>query len=241
MRTRKLGSRALLLACVIWSGCGGEPEPVSRPEPAPSSGGDATGAARGMDVTGLMGTIPERKIRGALEPKLPKFQRCFMQGMDEVEFLGGHIKFYFRVNLEGRVEWVDPRGSSIGHRATELCLLEEAARTRFASPQGGDAAEFVWGFELDAVGGVRPPVDWDAERAASAVQAGRASLDACGVSGHRYQVTAYVAPGGTVLSAGAAADSHAAAASVDCLVAAVKSWSFPDPGSYAAKVSFPVP
>jgi hypothetical protein len=243
----RLGMRIANPVCVASSAvllllaCGGEPEPVAEPQPEPSSGDEAVEANDGVGVTGLMGTIPASRIQLVLEAKLPTFQRCFMNGMEQVEFLGGHIKFYFRVGPEGRVEWVDPRGSSIGHRATEQCLLEEAARTRFPSPKGGDAAEFVWGFELDAAGGVRAPVAWDAERAASAVTAGTESLVACGVDGHRYAITAYVAKGGAVMGAGAAADSHEAAASIDCILEAVAGWKFADPGSYPAKVSFTLP
>jgi hypothetical protein len=232
---------APILALTLLVACGGEPEPVAEPAPEPSSGDEAVQRSDGVGVTGLMGTIPASKIQAVLEPKLPTFQRCFMQGMEQVEFLGGHIKFYFRVDIEGRVEWVDPRGSSIGHRATEQCLLDEAARTRYPGPKGGDASEFVWGFELDPAGGVRAPVEWDAERAASTVASGAASVSECGVDGHRYEITAYVAKGGHVMAAGAASDSHEASGSIDCLIQAVSGWKFADPGSYPAKVSFTLP
>lgn len=235
----RVAARAAVLAAVVV-GCGSEEAPVEEPAASASSGFEQP-PRRKMDVSGLMGVIPERKIHGTLEPKLPKFQRCFFHGAGDVEFIGGHFKFYFRVGLDGRVEWVSPRGSSVGHRGTEQCLLEEAARTRFPEPRGGGAAEFVWGFELDPVGGVRPPVDWEAERVAPVVSANAASIEACGAGGSEYVVTAYVAPGGQVLAAGAASDSHEADAHIDCLVEAVRSWQMPDPGSYAAKVSFRLP
>jgi hypothetical protein len=54
----------------------------------------------------------------------------------------------------------------------------------------------------------------------------------------RYQVTAYVSPGGAPLAVGVATDSSDAGANLDCVATAVRAWHFPDPGSYAGKVSF---
>jgi hypothetical protein len=193
---------------------------------------------QGMTVEGILGTIPQRKIEETLQAKLPQFQRCFFDGMSEVEQIGGHMKFYFRVGLDGRVEWVSPRGSSVGHRPTELCLLGLAERVRFPEPKGGGPAEFAWGFEIENPGGGRPPVAWPEERVSKLVQTQRAALESCDVSGKRYVVTAYVAPGGHVIAAGAAADSQPAAAKIDCIIDQVKTWRMPDPGSYPAKVSF---
>jgi hypothetical protein len=191
-----------------------------------------------MAVEGILGTIPQRKIEATMQGKLPALQRCFFEGMGEVEFLAGHIKFYFRVGLDGRVEWVHPRGSSIGHRATEVCLLEVAKKTRFPEPKGGGPAEFVWGFELEGAGGVRAPVAWDEARVDKPVSEQRASVESCELADAHYVVTLYVAPGGKVLAAGAAADSQPAAEKIDCVLNAIKAWKLPDPGSYAAKVSF---
>jgi hypothetical protein len=190
-----------------------------------------------MQVEGILGTIPQRKIEATMQAKQSQLQRCFFEGMAELEYLAGHMKFYFRVGLDGRVEWVHPRGSSIGHRATELCLLEVATKTRFPEPKGGGPAEFVWGFEIEG-GTVRAPVAWDAARVEKQVAAQRSGLERCALDGAAYQVTLYVGPGGQVLGAGAAADSQPAAEKIDCVVEALRSWKLPDPGSYPAKVSF---
>lgn len=215
-------------------GCGGEPEREA-PRAAETSGQERA-EPEPMEVEGLMGTIPERKIHATLEPKLGRFQRCFFHGAEEVELIGGDFEFYFRVGLDGRVEWVYPRRSTVGHRATEKCLLEEAARVRFPEPQGGGAAELAWGFGLDPAAG-RPPVAWEPSRVAEVVASeGPDVVDACG--GGSFQVTVYVAPGGQVMAAGAAVDDPESAEHIDCVVEAVRGWSMPDPGSYAAKVSF---
>ena len=190
-----------LLGSICLGACGGGEQPAAEtPMPAQQTTGYEQPRPRSsMDVEGLMGTIPERKIHATLEPMLPKFQRCFFHGAEEVEFIGGHIDFYFRVGVDGLVEWVYPRGSSIGHRGTERCLLEQARTARFPKPRGGGAAELAWGFELDGIGTMRPPVAWDSSRASAALAQGKAALSGCG-SGS-YEVTAYVAPGGQVLGA----------------------------------------
>jgi hypothetical protein len=220
-------------------GCGNEPPPPP-PTAAATSGAEPAWTPRhsGMQVEGILGTIPQRKIEAILQEQLPAFQRCFFQGAGEVQMLAGHMKFYFHVGLDGRVEWVSPRGSSIGHRPTELCLLERAARVRFPEPKGGGPAEFVWGFEVETLDGSPPPEKWPEDRIAPALAQHRAELSACKIDGSHYIVTAYVAPGGSVLAAGAAADSEPAAEKIDCIVDTVKSWKLPDPGAYAAKVSF---
>jgi hypothetical protein len=221
-------------------GCGGAPEPQANAAPPAATSGTETPAPRhaGMQVSGLLGTIPQRKIEARLQAELPVFQRCFFSGSQDVEMLAGHFKFYFHVELDGRVGWVSPRGSSVGHRGTELCLLHAAEQVRFPEPKGGGPAEFVWGFEIDAPGGVRPAVAWEEERVGKTVLAHRSDLHACELGDAHYIVTAYVAPGGKVLATGAAADSQAAADKIDCLVDAIKTWQMPDPGSYPAKVSF---
>jgi hypothetical protein len=229
----------LWLLLPLFLGCGSTPEAESEPaKPEASSGAELEPRSR-MEATGIMGTIPERKILATLEPKLPSFQRCFERGAEKVEFISGRMEFYFRVGIDGRVEWVYPRASTVGHRDTERCLLEVAKAARFPEPKGGGAAELAWGFEIDALDSVRPPVAWDASRVGPVVGKGRAALAACDASG--LVVTAYVAPGGQVLSAGGSAATRAGAEHIDCVLEAVAGWTLPDPGSYAAKVTFSIP
>ena len=217
------------------AGCGGEePPPETAPEPQASVGFERP-KGQGMEVSGLMGTIPERKILAVLEPKLPKFQRCFFDGSREVEHIGGEIELYFHVNLEGEVVWVYPRKSTIGHRATEQCILAEAKRAKFPGPKGGDAAEIGWGFAFDS-SAPRPPLDWSASDIGGALAEHGGVAASCG--GGRFSVTAYIAPGGQVIGAGAAVDSETSAEHIDCVVQNVAGWTMPDPGSYPAKVAF---
>lgn len=229
----------LIAGLGLGSACG-----ESQPEAAePSASATTTGAEQafqrrgeGMKVEGILGVIPQLRIEEVLEAKLPEFQRCFDQGSSEIASLGGHMKFYFRVGLDGRVEWVHPRGSSIGHRATELCLLSRAANARFPAPKGGGPAEFAWGFELEPA---TTPQTLNAEQVMPTIDRLRPELSACGVDGHsHYVVTAYIAPGGRTQAVGAAADSNEAAERIDCIVQTVQGWALADPGAHLAKVSF---
>lgn len=223
-------------------GCGGtEPQPTDEPVSTTNSAGgegDHTGnERRSVEVTGIMGTIPQRAIDDRFEMKQQTFLRCFFDGSENLEVLGGRIEFYFRIANDGSVRWVIPRQSDVGDRATERCLLNIAARMKFPSPQGGDEAEFSKPLEVDS-SSPRPAVAWEASRVASTVIRQGASIRSCGAGA--FTVTAYVAPGGGVLAAGVAiADEHGLDA-LDCVAAAVKGWTMPDPGSFPAKVTFRV-
>jgi len=224
--------------CGLICACGDSQPQAAAPPSTRTTGAESSFRKRGegMKVEGILGTIPQLRIEEVLESKLPEFQRCFFEGTNQIAALGGHMKFYFRVGLDGRVEWVHPRGSSIGHRATELCLLSRAAKVRFPAPKGGGPAEFVWGFELEPA---TTPHTLDAEQVMPAVDQHRPELSACGVEdlGH-YVVTAYIAPGGRTEAVGAAADSNEASERIDCIVETVQSWPLADPGANLAKVSF---
>ncbi len=76
------------------------------------------------------------------------------------------------------------------------------------------------------------PTDGDSSRRAAA-----SVLADCRARGP-VSVTAYVAPGGAVLAAGASVPDQAMAESLDCVSDAVRAWEMPDPGSYPAKVTF---
>jgi len=218
--------------------CGGsDPVVEESPDFEAASGSEIRGRNQGVQIQGTLGTIPARKIDSRMQAKLRKLSRCFMVGMEDVEFVGGSVTLSFRVDNSGGVEWVFVQESNIGHRGTERCIVTEAARTAFPMPRGGSGAEFTWGFAMDPAGDLRPPVDWGADRVAESIAAA-ADLQACPGAGHR--VTAYVAPGGAVLAAGVASDSEQAAQGADCVAEAVKALTLPDPGSYAAKVTFPL-
>lgn len=215
---------------------GGQPIAQTADDFEPATDSEIRSGGDNIQVQGVLGTIPARKIDRRLQGRLSRMSRCFMRGMEEVEQVGGNIELSFRVDAGGGVEWVHVRKSDIGHRGVERCILEQAASVRFPEPRGGDGAEFTWGFGLEPAGDIRPPVPWPESRVQPAVAAAE-GLAACAGD---HTVTAYVAPGGAVLAVGVASDDNDAARSADCVADAVRGLSMPDPGSYPAKVSFRV-
>lgn len=229
----------LLISCVVGAataGCGGAAPAETTTPTRTTTHHTAPDPEGGVAVTGLMGTISQDAVRHALEPHMNAFARCFSNRMSTVEFLSGDITMSFRVDTSGNVLWVYPSATTIGDHDTETCILDVARHTHFSPPHGGEA-EFTWGFGLDAADDVRLPTSWPETHVADTVSENRSALGTCGrTSG--FQITAYVVPGGTVLAAGGTAPDADSLAALDCVVTAVRDWSMPDPGSYAAKVTF---
>jgi len=189
-----------------------------------------------VQIEGLMGTISQQQVNQTLQPRVQGFGACFSQGAG-VDFLGGDIRMSFRIHTDGTVAWVYPSTTTIGHRGVERCITDRAQGLHFPRPRGGEA-EFTWGFGYDAPTDIRAPLVWDTNRIAGTLATNAAPLTAsCG--GQRgFHVTAYVTTGGTVIASGAAATTPEGAAQLDCVSAGVARWTFPDPGSYPAKVTF---
>jgi hypothetical protein len=227
---------------VLGAACGGSSEETETAQGF-TAAEPTTGAEEredGVQISGLMGTVSAEDVQLALEPKMGRFAQCFATRYGDIELLGGHFQMSFRVGHDGSVEWVFPRRSTVGDRPTERCLLDVARATRFRSPRGGDAAEFNWSLDFDPPEDVRPPFNWNADNAGDALaELGPEVMSQCSPRrGARYLVTAYVAPGGNVMAAGAAADAPEVADSLDCVSDAVTAWELPDPGSYPAKITF---
>lgn len=230
-------------AAVVWLvGCGGDATggelaaPTSR---APSSGNEREETETdGMQITGLMGTISRRQVEDTLGPRMPRFMRCLEERLGQVEFLAGDIRLGFRIRTDGSVAWVYPQSSSIGDREAEQCVLAVARSARFPRPTGGEA-EFAWGFGFEPPDDVRPPLEWGPDAIGRRMNDARSVARECSVQGS-FEVTAYIEPGGRVLAAGGSAPNAEAEAALDCILARVRAWTMPDPGSYAAKVTFAV-
>lgn len=223
--------------------CGGGSESTESSESGgtmQSSGGEEGRRADrddGVEIEGLMGTLSQMEIQRGLEPRMNRFLQCFERRWGQVEVLGGRIELAFRIARDGSVRWVYPRRSSVGDRETERCMLDVARAIRFPQPHGGEA-EFAFPLDVDPPDDVRPPLNWDEEHMADTDVDRAAMASSCGGS---FVVTAYVAPGGGVITAGAATASPEAAEQIDCVVDAVRAVQMRDPGSYPAKVTFTVP
>lgn len=241
------GARALLVAlasALALGACGGSADAEVEYEPVveETSGNEETPSETSVQIEGLMGTISVDAVQRGLESRMSRFSRCFFSRYEAIEVLGGRIEMEFRVHVDGTVRWVYPSASTVGDRHTERCILEAASGIRFQRPRGGEA-EFSYPLELDIPEDVRPPLNWDGTRISSVLSGGaRQVLSDCrpAGSGAHFHVTAYVSPGGNVISAGASANEEVEGAVLDCITDAVVRWDMPDPGSYPAKVRFDI-
>lgn len=231
---------SILLWFLLVAGCGGTDESASEELSTNTSGSDsARERDDGVTISGLMGTIRRDQVENALNPRMPRFMRCFSERMGEVEYLAGNIRLSFRIHTDGTVAWVYPAESDLGDRAAEQCALGVASSTRFPRPRGGEA-EFTWGFGFDASEDTRPPLNWQQDSLGASIAEIREVARRCRAS-EPFAITAYIAPGGGVLAAGGSMPSHASSATLDCILQGLRMMTLPDPGSYAAKVTFSVP
>lgn len=230
---------AALLCASSLVACGGDQDEGAQQSQAASSGGERTPRDNPeVSITGLMGTIPRGDVQAALNPRMQRFSRCFEQRMGDNDLLSGIMELAFRISTEGSVLWVYPSESDVGDREVERCVVEVAQQTRFPRPRGGEA-EFSWGFGFELPEDVRPPLAWNADSLGGRADELADLAQRCEAEG-AFSVTAYVQPGGDVLTAGGSLPDAESTGVLDCIVEAVEAWQLPDPGSYAAKVSFQV-
>jgi hypothetical protein len=229
--------RVSLAFVALLAACGGSKASTEAPQSQEeASGGEREQAQDSLSVSGLRGTLSQDEVQNALEPRMPKFARCVQKRAGDVEWLSGSLEFSFLVAEDGSVKTVFPTRSTMGDRDTERCALEVAKATRFPQPHGGEA-EFGWSFDVPLDDEIREPIAWgDAEASAAVSEHGSEVTDACGA--HEYAITAYVDTDGKVVSAGAASAKETSPEELDCVVQAVRAWSFASPGSYPAKIQF---
>ncbi len=227
------------LIATLLGACGGDAEvqQTTTANEQKSEGRSEQTQDDGAAFEGLMGSIPREKVNSALEGRFPRFLACFQDGYSRVRYLGGNFEMAFRINTEGNVLWVYPKGSTVGDLVTEDCLLQVARDTKFAKPTGGEA-EFAWSFEVDPPEDIRPPIPWDDVQLEAAVSEQIDTLQECGSM--PMNVTVYIDKQGQVIAAGGAVS---AAEDLDrraCVVEQIAQWKMPKPGSYAAKGVFSI-
>jgi hypothetical protein len=192
-------------------------------------------------MSGQLGSLDEGKVDDTFNRLMPKFGDCLSQGASRVEFIGGRVKFFVRIALDGTAKWAYLSESTIGDRDTERCMLNVAKGTRWPVPAEGEG-QAQKAFDFDPSPDVRDAVPWGADRIAKTLASARAKLGQCThVAPGRYHATVYVQTNGTPISAGVAPpDERGEAGAVDCVVDVIKTMKFPSPGSWPAKVMFDV-
>jgi hypothetical protein len=191
-------------------------------------------------VSQELGSIDPRAADRAFQAVTSQLQGCQKSGLKRMDYLAGEVKFFVRLDANGKVHWSYVEGSTLGDRATEKCMLDVLATAPWPRPEGGEA-EVRKGFVFDA-GDSREPTPWGVDKIQAALSKSDADIQKCksGVSG-TFHATAYVEPegkAGKIEGVGIAPPNKDGEGKVDCLVGVIQSMKVPSPGSYAAKVSF---
>jgi hypothetical protein len=233
--------KALLLSLYALSfiivSCGGSEPPPKEPEAAPPP----VQHGPKMHMQTELGQIDPALTEATFKKLQPALMRCYMDGQKRLEFLGGDVKFFVRVQQDGRAKYAYISDGTLGDRTTERCMLELAMNASWPQPEGGEA-EVQKSMGFDPPGGIRAPTDWSPDKVSAAIEKHSAEVSSCkgGLSG-AFHVTAYVQPAGgagQVAAAGISSPSPDGESKADCIVSVVKKLKLPSPGSYAAKVSF---
>ena len=220
------------------------PAPIAQTQhaEAPATDPECPAQHGGMSIEGMLGTLPQGRVRAALRAAEPTLTGCFTRRLETVPVLAGRVCFKLRVGGDGRVLWVVPQSSTMGDRETEHCMQEALAHVDFGRPCGGEA-EVTWGIELDGGPDARAATAWQPARLNTLLTQRRAALTACRAGGTApLSFTLYAAPAttptSTVAAVGAAYPDAASEPIVECVLREVRTWRVPSPGSWYARATF---
>lgn len=211
------------------------PQPIATPAPAPAPAEPKPS----VKIKGLTGTLNLDDIHQTMEGRQSAFDDCILASRRRLRWVSGSIRFAFKVGAEGQVEEVHPTESTIGHHALEQCIAEAVRTTTFPKPAGLATASFEWGLTVEPVPG-RPLDAIEPEQLDRVLQRNaRDIFRTCEVRRFRtrFQITAYVARDGHVLSAGAVPRPARAVEKVDCVLEQFAALRLPKQ-SRQAKVTF---
>ncbi len=237
---RPLGLCSLLSLLVLVSACGGggDAPPARTADDTPTTEGEEhkSGAAVSAEIGGL----DEDKVDATFSKSLGSLKKCLDAGAKRVEFLGGSVSFFLKIDGNGSIDHAHLEQSTIGDRETEKCMIDALRKRSWPKPVGGEHGLARKSFDFDPPNDVRPPTEWSSSEAAKGLDKVSEKLHDCNHGKSGFQATLYVGTDGNVLAAGATPPDEAGEQAVDCIVDALKSASFPSPGSWPAKVTLPL-
>ena len=190
-----------------------------------------------MEVSGLLGTLDPAAVAPVVERHWRTIEDCFTRGRGAAVYIGGRLIIGLRIGVDGAVRSARVAGGDLGAWPVERCVLAAARSWKFPRPRGGEAEVSV-PLELPA----RAAALADASKLAERALAVRLlDLRPClkgGSEGEGVYVTAYVAPGGVVTSAGFAPvpENDYNEAWADCAHEKMLKWKLPDPRGSVWKV-----
>lgn len=255
------------LLLVLLAGCGGaDPAPKTENDVKPESRPERTGPV--PVVQQELGSIDERAVQKTFFDLQSRTEKCHTLARDRIEYLTGDVKLFMRIDANGRVRYAFFEETTLGDREAEKCILDVFSKATWPKPVGGEAEVrngFGWGPGGERAPASWGP---EKVSAVLAEKDTKKELDKCksGVKGN-VTVTAYVVhddspepethtspgkkpppkpkgkkgdsdKGGKFQALGVAVANKEAAEKIDCFIEALKPAKLPDPGSYAAKVTF---
>ncbi len=232
-------SHALGLAAAahVFLACGGEPPPKTAPQTVETDEPRDDGPS--LSVSGEVGGLDQNKVTKAFLASVDELQACLNAGAKRVEFIGGSVAFYVKIDSHGQLMHAHLEQSSVGDRETEKCMLDALRHREWPAPVGGETGFARKSFDFDPPNDVRAPTDWSVDRVQDALDDKSSEIKKCkGSAPGNYNVTMYVNTKGKALAVGIAPPDERGEDAVDCLVDVLKSASYPSPGSWPAKVSF---
>lgn len=193
----------------------------------------------GLEVEGLRGQLPRGAAERVIGPRTDDFIACVTSRRSGNELLGGHVDLQLIIGSNGRVRVSRLATSAVGDTDAERCIVRIGTELVFPRPTGGDAEVTErLDFPLDA--DVRPPVDWREDRVRGLSADFARIAQRCRLADGSVRITAYVGRSGRALASGGFATAPSGDDEVSCIATAVRGLTFPDPGSYPAKVTFEV-
>jgi hypothetical protein len=229
----RLRFAALTLSSLFVIACGGEPPPAKTADDAPEQQEEGSS---GVAVSSEIGGMNEEAVDAAFTASVGGLQRCLDAGSKRVEFLGGSVSFFLKINLEGKVDHAHLERSTLGDRTTEKCMIDALRKRSWPKPVGGEHGLARKSFDFDPPNDVRPPTEWSSDEAEKGLEKVGGKLHECS-NRKGFEATFYVGTDGGVLAAGATPPDEDGEEAVDCIVETLKGASFPSPGSWPAKVT----
>lgn len=232
-----LGLGLLLASFVFVIGCGSQQKKADNSSKVVVDNEDEF-EDDGVEMMQEFGGMSEDKVTKAFKRVQKDLVACLGVEGPSSEYLGGQVAFLVTVDRSGRTLAAQMERSDLGSYSVERCMLDILAKNHWPKPVGGHKGLARSGMEYDS-GAVRPPVQWEVSDIESTLTSSKNAeiLAACG-GGGPFEITAYVATSGKVLSAGIAHTDDDGEKTAACLVAAVEEMRFPSPGSWPAKISF---
>jgi hypothetical protein len=225
---------------VSLCGCGG-----GETAPAKSANDEETSKTHedrpSMSASADIGALDEGQVTQAFRAAQGALQKCVTAGASRNELEGGDIAFLVKIGSGGRVVHAHAEKSTLGDRETEKCMLQVLKKRSWPAPQGGDVGLARNSFGFDMPNDARPPTPWESSRVDETVATLSGKIASCKERSHGdLTATVYVDPDGAAVSVGIAASDDSGEDAADCLVAVLKDAKYPSPGSWPAKVSFPL-